>query len=164
MKIENELSPALHITIGVPQGSILGPLPFILYVNDSIRVVLGFLFIMYADETTLLGSVTDSVNLVIDGNTELKLFHDWSLANRLSINFDKTFCIIFGIRSVEIDEPSLDNVQIEAKTISRFLRKILDDNLKFNHHLTFIADKVSKSIGILHKLRSHLPFSCLEQF
>ena len=79
---------------------------------------------------------------------------------------DKTFCFIFGNRSVGIDAPnlSLGNVQIEAKNRSRLLGIILDDNLKVNKHITLISDKVSKSIGILYKLQMYLPFSCFKQF
>ena len=57
MKIDDELSTALQITIGVHQCSILGPLLIILYVNDLFRVLLGFLTVMYADDTTLFTSI-----------------------------------------------------------------------------------------------------------
>ena len=67
-------------------------------------------------------------------------FDDWALANRLSINADKTFCIIFGNSSVDIDAPNFvfGNAQIEAKSRSGFLGILLVDNMKINHHITFI--------------------------
>ena len=85
---------------------------------------------MYADDKTLLSSGNDFINLVNVGNTELRLLHDWAPANRLSINVDKTFCITFGNRSVDIDAPNfvLGNVQIEAKSRSRFQGIILTIN------------------------------------
>ena len=61
---------------------------------------------MYADDTTLSSSDNDFINLVNVGNTERKMFYDLALAYRLSINVDKTFCIIFGNRSVGIDAPN----------------------------------------------------------
>ena len=84
---------------------------------------------MYADDTILIKSDTYFINLVNVGKTELKLFYDWTLAISLSINVDKTFCIMFG------------NVQVEAISGSRFVDITLDDKLKVKHHITFIADK-----------------------
>ena len=113
----------------MPQGTLLGLLLFILYVNELFRVLPSFLPIMYVDDTTLLSSDTDFLNLVNVENTELKLFYDLELANRLSFNVDKIICIIFGNRSVDIDAPNfiLGNVQVEAMRKSRFLGIILDD-------------------------------------
>ena len=102
--------------------------------------------------------------LVNVGKAEPKLFYDWALANCLSIKVGMTFCCIFGNRSVDIHAPNffLDNVKREANSRSRYLGIILDDKLKNNHRITSIAGKISKSIGVLYKLQSHLPSSCLK--
>ena len=89
----------------MPECSIPGPLLFFLYVNDLFRALPSILTIMYANDTILLSSDTDFINLVNAGTTELKLFYDWALANRLSNNVDQTFYIIFGNKSVDNDSP-----------------------------------------------------------
>ena len=98
---------------------------------------------MYADDTTLISSDTDFINLVNVRNTELKMFYDCALANLLSNNVGKIFCIVFGNRSVDIDGPNfvLGNVQIKLRSRSRFLGIILDDEFIFNHHATFLLIK-----------------------
>ena len=65
------------------------------------------------------------------------------------------FCMLFGNRSVDIDAPNfvLSNVQIEAKSTSGFLGIFWATKFKFNHHITFISDKVFKTISILYKLQ-----------
>ena len=139
MKSDDNLSTALQITVNV---------------DNLFSVFLSFLKIVYEDDATLLSSDTDFINLVNVWNTELKLFYDRALASRLSINVNKTGCIIFGNRSVDFGAPVfvLSNVQIEAESRSRFLGIILEYKVKFNHHITFIGDNVSKSDGILLKL------------
>ena len=165
VKFNNILSDPLPITIGVPQGSILGPLLFLIYVNDLSNILSSFLSIMYADDTTLVNSDASYENLINVGNAELKLFFDWSLSNRLSVNVEKTYYMIFGNRRVDDHSHNflLGNAQLSMCDASKFLGINLDAKLTFNHHIELITNKVSKSIGIMFKLQNLLPFSCMKQ-
>ena len=147
VKLYDELSTALQITIRVSQGSVPGSLQFSLYVNDLLiiiiflfRVLPSFLTIMYAYDTTLLSIDTNFINQVNVGNTELTVFYDWALVNRISTNAYKTFCIIYEIRSVDIEVPELflGNVQIEALEVVYFFVQLW----KMTRNLT-IASRLS---------------------
>ena len=77
------------ISCGVPQGSILGPLLFLLYVNDMPLVCKQLLFILFADDTNILYSNSDVVQLTNTVNTELAILSDWFKASMLSLNVQK---------------------------------------------------------------------------
>ena len=94
-KVNDALSSFGNLTCGVPQGSILGPTLFLVYINDLCEVLKTLKPVLYADDTSLfvgskdLNSITDKIN------ADLKLFYTWCLRNRLTINFDKTSYIVF---------------------------------------------------------------------
>jgi len=91
----NSLSSPLPITCGVPQGSILGPLLFLIYINDIHKSSSLFNFIMLADDTTLLFSVKSLTCLQSTVNNELDKVSEWLKTNKLSINISKTNYMIF---------------------------------------------------------------------
>ena len=100
VEIDGIRSNFSNIDTGVPQGSILGPLLFIIYLNDINTVSKKFEAILYADDTSLSSilktfSNSASDNTSHDINTELALIHDWLLANKLSLNIKKTKYMIF---------------------------------------------------------------------
>ena len=93
--------------------------------------------------------------------SEIPKLIDWTLKNRLTINFDKTFYLLFTTRNVDFPQLILNNIVIPRKTEGRFLGVIIDEKLKFNSHTKFISNKISKSIGILYRLKNYLPVSNL---
>ena len=106
-------SPKMVIQTGVPQGSILGPLSFLIYMNDIPSANEYFTFILYADDTTLFSTMTYSLpalpheqNVSINGE-HLKV-NDWLVANRLSLNVNKTKYMIFHNSQKEISNFSLN--------------------------------------------------------
>ena len=91
----------LSITCGIPQGSVLGPLLFNIYINDITEVSTKFDFIMYANDTTLtstienFGKITDVASLESELNEEILKIYCWLLSNRLTLNTAKSKFIIF---------------------------------------------------------------------
>ncbi len=103
LEIDGSNSDMLSLTTGVPQGSIIGPLLFIIYINDIAQTSKLFDFIRYADDTTLSTTleivISNTPNLNADNilNTELKNVNDWLKLNKLSLNLNKCKYMIFHI-------------------------------------------------------------------
>ena len=159
VQYDNVHSSNYKINIGVPQGSILGPLLFIIYINDLHNASDFFNFILYADDTTLLYPL--KYNNASRINTELTKISDWLSVNKLSVNVAKSKCIIFHHKKKKIDHiiPSLymnDN-PVERVTHFDFLGITLNENLNWSSHTNKIANKISICSGILNKLKQYLP-------
>ena len=160
VKIGKSYSGSAVLRVGVPQGSILGPLLFIIYVNDIFYVPIFGRPILFADDTTLVFSDKSYSSLVSNCNSDLERFRMWCLSNRLSINIEKTHFILFTNRPLSCDlsiSLHLNNQPIQSKTSCLFLGVFLDANLKFNLHIQHITEKISKSIGIMFKLSKIVP-------
>ena len=155
-KISTDL---LGIKCGVPQGSILGPLLFIIYVNDLYKVSTLLEPIMFADDTNLFLSHKNIKKLFETANSELEKIYQWFKANKLSLNEDKTEYMLFHkTRQKDILPLKLPTLRINEKEIKRqsaikFLGVIFDENLFCTEHLKLIENKVSKNLGILFKAK-----------
>ena len=143
----------LPIICGVPQGSILGPLLFLLYINDLSTVTKLLTFIMFADDTNIFISGKDLNNITSITNTELKNISTWFSANLLSLNIKKTNYILFGNKKHPDISLSINNENIARVYQTKFLGVIIESHLKWNAHITSISNKISKTIGILNKAK-----------
>ena len=163
-KIQDHFSSSKSINIGLPQGSILSPLIFILYINDLNYISDSFAKTLFADDTTLTFTNDNFNTLIQTCNIELEKFNKWSIANKLSINTEKTYCMLFTNRHIPNILPPiyLNNQIIEYQSSLRYLGLILDNKLKFDVHINTISKKISKSIGIFYKLRSITGCECLK--
>ena len=161
VEIDGKRSSSTNIKTGVPQGSILGPLLFIIYINDLPMSSQLFEFIIYADDTTLSGILktryTDIDILHI--NSELDKISDWLKTNKLSLNVNKTKMMLFyqPQRKVDIPKLKMNNTEITIVDEFDFLGITLDKHLTWKPHIHKISNKISKTIGILNRIKTYLP-------
>ena len=164
VEFKNKNSDLQEILTGIPQGSILGPLFFSIYINDLIKSTDKFKYLMYADNTTLYFNLEDfdSVTMNDDINSCLDKINVWLKLNKLTVNVSKTkFMIFHKRRDVPDLNLSLNNINIESVSHFNFLGIILDTALSWKYHTNMIAIKISKVIGILHKLKYIFPQNIL---
>jgi hypothetical protein len=154
--INNVKSEMQSIETGVPQGSILGPLLFILYVNDLPGCVQKCQINMYADDTAIYFSAKNVPDMSSAINSDLKNIYGWFCANKVSVHFGKTETMLISNPQKRRFLPSTDlNVSVtNNETLSqvdnvKYLGITLDDRLSFDSHIDGLAKQISKKIGIL---------------
>jgi hypothetical protein len=155
-----------EVTCGVPQGSILGPLLFLIFINDLHRST-KMKTILFADDTTLIASGAYEDKLIKDINKELANVHTWFTQNQLTVHPEKTYFMVTNSKNPKKFNGSLmlHNVQLnrigeeeETKT-TKFVGLLLDENLTWKHHIDHVAKKVTQQSFIIIKNRSSLPLN-----
>ena len=167
VEYNNAKSDTLNINTGVPQGSILGPLLFIIYINDFSQASKLFNFIAYADDTTLTSTLSCFGHNATVGdrerkiNAELGKIDEWLKINKLSLNIKKTKFMIFAMPTKKYQVPliQLNDVVIERVSNFNFLGVTLDEQLNWKKHIDKMSIKCSKTVGILNKLKLILPIN-----
>ena len=159
---DNVRSSLTDIRCGVPQGSILGPTLFLLYINDMKNISKLLKFIIFADDTNLFYSSNNIKELQETVNNELKHLVKWFKVNKLSLNVTKTNYMLFTNKK---GHHKLD-IKIEQEAImevkeTKFLGVIVDNQLNWKSHIAVVENKISKSIGILYRVKAKLNKSAL---
>ena len=164
----NDIKYLLKIDCGVPQGSILGPLLSLIYVNDF-YLASKFKNVMFADDTNLFILDENIGELFQQMNNELKSVSTWLEANKLSINIDKTKWTIFHPTSkkrfmpAKFPELFIDGITLKRETVIKFLGVFIDENVTWKPHINTTSTKISKSIGILYRASLIIPRKQLNQ-
>jgi hypothetical protein len=163
--VNNVSSNMGEIKCGVPQGSVLGPLLFLIYINDINKAVPKNELNIFADDTNLFISGPTISLVEKTANDCLKCLDYWFCANKLSLNTDKTFYMLFGHSNKS--QPNLtikltiDGVLLNKVPHCKYLGVILDDELKWDKHVDFIYNKLTKFTSIFYKLRFTVPIKIL---
>jgi len=156
------------ILCGVPQGSILGPLLFLIYINDLHKSSSALNCILFADDTNLFYSSKNIKTIFHTVNNELTHINEWFKANKLSLNITKTKYTLFMKSSRADNLPlKLPNLNINKISINRaysmkFLGIIIDEHLNWKEHIKLIENKTSKNLGIMYKAKHLLNKNCLK--
>lgn len=162
VKLGNHSSTCLDIVCGVPQGSVLGPKLFILYINDICQVSKLLSMVLFADDTNVFCSGDNIYKLQEDINEELnklKLWFDW---NKLSLNVSKTKFMLFGKFRLNTQvQIVIDGVAIERVHENKFLGVTVDDRLSWKPHITHVKYKVARSIAVINKAKQVLDYKSL---
>ena len=153
---------------GVPQGSVLGPVLFLLYINDISCSSSKFSFHLFADDTNVLYANKNPQTLEKVVNTELANVSDWLIANKLTVNTKKSSYVIF--RSFKKPLPFAPRVKmydpinqifapLNLNESVKYLGVLMDEHLSWKHHIEYVTLKISRSIGIISKIRHYVPLS-----
>src|SRR6218665_1366046 len=161
VQCNNKISSLRPIKYGVPQGSILWPLLFLLFINDLPNVSLSMHFELFADDSNVFISHKSHENLFQIMNSELPRVNDWFKANKLSLNLTKTFFILFASHRKILPTKSLrleiDGILIPQVNYINFLGAVIDKNLTWKEHISQISIKLAKNIGIISRISYKLP-------
>ena len=157
VQIDSWKSPLLPIKCGVPQGSVLGPLLFLIYINDIFSCSNYLSFILFADDTNIFFQHKNISELTKIVNHELSFVATWFKANKLTLHPDKTKFILFhpARKKINLDDLSIniDKNSINRVEHTKFLGVIIHQNLSWQAHIKAISSKIAKSTGIITKSR-----------
>ena len=165
VNVNNCHSDEKNITHGVPQGSILGPLLFLLFINDFPNCNNFFKFTLFADDSNLFcrlkkTSCSDIQNII---SSNLVHVDNWLTANKIKINIDKSKFMIFSYQSpMRIDLIKFGSGTIASTSTIKFLGVTIDQNLNFKEHVTKLKTNICKQVGLLYRLNKFIPLKILK--
>ena len=158
--INGKFSNQLKIQIGVPQGSCLGPLLFLMYIND-LPLTSNFDTILYADDTALVLSDDNLHSLEIRANSELTKVEQWLNSNKLSLNVSKTNFIVINKHPHKVCSTSLtltlSNISLKRVKLVKYLGIYIDEKLSWEVHIQNLSLHLARCSGLFCKLRYYVP-------
>ena len=170
VELENNISARRNVSCGVPQGSILGPLLYLIYVNDIYNAC-NSKILSFADDTTLLVSDSNLNNLYLNANKYVNDLYVWFCANQLSLNANKTKYILIRPKQSHCNLEGL-NLMINGDLLQRvgdgchessttFLGIYLDEFLTWKYHIKHVKNKISRALFAIKQVKHVLPYDIL---
>ena len=166
VKCDKHYSVFMDIECGVPQGSILRPLLFIIYVND-LPITVDRSAILFADDTCIMSSSKNINSLISEINENLKLLNQWFISNKLTVNYTKTNYMVFSGngRAKFNGIIKMGNNTLKRVSSIKYLGLMIDENLNWKSHIAYLRSKISSCCNIMYKLRHLVPLeSCISVY
>ena len=153
---------------GVPQGSILGPLLFVLYINDLPQCLQNCSINMYADDTVMYFTNLCTSEIARVVQDDLNRVVQWMESSRLILNQSKTKSMLFGSLQNLAKSPNFC-IQLYGKTLERvakfsYLGVVSDENLSWKDYIEYVSSKVSRRLGLLSRIRSCLTLEASKKY
>ena len=153
---EIEHSDIFQIKTGVPQGSTLGPLLFLLYINDLFNCT-SVTSILFADDTCLSFSASCPTKFIDDINTKLNTVYYWMKANKLCIKPQKSTALLIPSKpDLQINSSGIlyNNEKISVCKSAKYLGVQIDSDLNFKSLIQLLHNKLSRAVGIMFKVKN----------
>lgn len=160
--IDGQKSSTANVVMGVPQGSVLGPILFLLFVNDLPNFSDILTSILFADDANLYLKGDDPSNLILTANIELFKLYDWCIANRISMNSLKTYYLLFGnippknLPPLTIKSGASYEIIKRANNV-KFLGIFYDENMSFKSHIHHLVQRISRTSALIYQLKEIVP-------
>ena len=164
VKVGDNKSDIATTNLGTPQGSVLSPLLFLVFINDIVNCSNSLCFNLFADDTCVYMDDTKIDTLYDRLNFELPKVERWISANCLSLNVSKTVYLLFSGRKHVRNIPSLYlfNEPIQRNSVTKFLGLMIDDKLSWKDHVNYVYGKSSRMVGIIYRTRGFLTLEALK--
>ena len=160
VQVGNQISSFLPIKCGVPQGSVLGPLLFLVYINDIANSSKLIQFQLFADDTCIFYSHKNKIVLENTLNSELAKVSNWLIANKLSLNVEKSNVLTFRNKNSNNDailDLSINEQKLTEKVYAKYLGVLFDNKLTWQYQTEHICSKLIKGNAMLAKIRHFIP-------
>ena len=161
VSIKGTTSALLEVKSGIPQGSILGPLIFCLYINDICKLPFhsNTKISLYADDTAIFNTDQNFTNIQNNLQKDFDLISNWLVINRMYLHPQKTKVMLFG-QSRKLKNQRITirfkDITLEKVDQMKYLGVILDSQLNWSLHISHVSNKISRSIGCIRRIKSYL--------
>ena len=155
VSLNGECSESKHITCGVPQGSCLGPLLFLIYINDLPNISEVLHFYLFVDDTNIYYEAETIKKLETVINRELRKLDTWLIVNMLSLNIAKTKFLVFHPYNKPMKQMITLKIHKKAISESEYIKYLdmVDSTRSWNIHIDKISKTISRATGLLYKIR-----------